>query len=115
MKKCGDANPNGGIQFFFKGACKKTLKNEDAYRCLGCDGYFHRDCILNHFELEENQDYSRYALKQIEGIIERAKKRSSGGRPIAIIKRIQSEVKKGLERKPAGKSFGFPKIDKVIL
>lgn len=109
MKRCGDANPNGGIQFFFKGGCKNHLKAKDSYKCLGCDGEFHRDCLFTHFELEENQDYSRYALKQIEKIIKEAQKKAGpGARPIALISRIKKEVKKGLERKPAGKSFGFP-------
>lgn len=106
--RCGDANPGGGIKFLFKGGCDKELETEDAYRCVGCGGYFHRDCIFNHFESEAGHDYSRFALRQIAEIIEKARKRSGGGRPIAIIKRIQSEVKKGLERKPVGKSFGFP-------
>ena len=44
--KCGDANTNGNIELFYKGACKKVLKVKDSYRCIGCSGYFHLDCIL---------------------------------------------------------------------
>lgn len=64
--KCGDANPKGNIALFYKGGCKKPLKIEEAYRCVGCGGYFHLDCILKHFELEEGHDNARYYLKKIQ-------------------------------------------------
>jgi len=64
--KCGDANPKGNVGMFYKGACKKELKMENAYRCVGCGGWFHLDCILKHFELEEGHDNARNALKKIK-------------------------------------------------
>ena len=57
--KCGDANPNGNIALFYKGGCKKELKLKDAYRCVGCGGYFHKDCILEHFRQEKDHDWGR--------------------------------------------------------
>lgn len=68
--QCGDANPKGNIQLFFKGACKKELKVKDIYRCTGCGGRFHKDCILKHFELEKQHDYGRAKVKkEIEAYI----------------------------------------------
>lgn len=63
--KCGDANPNGNVYLLYKGGCGKELEMKDAYRCTGCGGWFHRDCIFQHFEEEKNHDYSRSALKRI--------------------------------------------------
>jgi len=64
--KCGDANPKGNISLFYKGGCKKELKLKDSYRCTGCGGRFHYECILKHFELEEGHDNARNALKKIK-------------------------------------------------
>jgi len=61
---CGDANPNGNVEFTYKGGCKKALKIKDAYRCVGCGGYFHKECILEHFELEKAHDIGRNKLKE---------------------------------------------------
>ena len=63
---CGDANPNGNVELFYKGASKKPLKLKDAYRCVGCVGRFHLECILNHFEKEKGHDQARYALMRIK-------------------------------------------------
>jgi len=63
--KCGDANPKGNVAMLFKGGCGKDLKIEDAYRCTGCGGYFHLDCIFEHFKLEEKHDYAHNALLKI--------------------------------------------------
>lgn len=62
--KCGDANPKGNIELFYKGGCRKELKMKDAYRCVGCGGYFHKECILKHFELEKECDIGRNNLKK---------------------------------------------------
>lgn len=68
--KCGNANPNGNIALFYKGGCKKELKIEDAYRCTGCGGWFHIECILEHFRLEQKHDVGRNNLKEdIKGIL----------------------------------------------
>lgn len=62
---CGDANPKGNISFTFKGGCREELDIREAYRCTGCGGWFHLDCILKHFELEEGHDVARNCLKKI--------------------------------------------------
>jgi hypothetical protein len=62
--KCGDANPKGNVALFYKGGCRKELKIEEAYRCTGCGGYFHKDCITKHFELEKKHDYGKEKLRQ---------------------------------------------------
>jgi len=64
--RCGDANPKGNISLFYKGGYKKELNIENAYRCVGCGGWFHLDCILKHFELEEGHDVARNALRKIK-------------------------------------------------
>ncbi len=61
--QCGDANLNGNVDFSYKGACKKDLKIKDAYRCVGCGGWFHLDCIKKHFELEKGHDTYRQELR----------------------------------------------------
>lgn len=66
--KCGDANPNGNVALNYKGGCGKKLKITEAYRCVGCGGWFHYDCILKHFELEEGHDDARNVLKKIENL-----------------------------------------------
>lgn len=63
---CGDANPGGNVAFTFKGGCRKEVDITDAYRCVGCGGWFHYDCILKHFEEEFDHDKARSALKQIK-------------------------------------------------
>jgi hypothetical protein len=63
--KCGDANPNGNISLFYKGGCKKELDKENAYRCVGCGGWFHYKCILKHFELEEGHDNAKNAIGKL--------------------------------------------------
>lgn len=61
MKKtmCGDANPDGNVALTYKGGCSSTLTLEDSYRCTGCGGRFHKDCIFKHFELEKDHDWGR--------------------------------------------------------
>lgn len=56
---CGDANPTGNVALTYKGGCMKKIDIHDAYRCTGCGGCFHKDCILKHFELEKKHDYGR--------------------------------------------------------
>jgi len=65
LVKCGDANPKGNVMLTYKGGCTKELDVTEAYRCVGCGGWFHLDCILKHFQLEEGHDISRTALKKI--------------------------------------------------
>lgn len=62
--KCGDANPNGNVALFRKGACKKKVTLEEGYRCTGCDSLFHKDCIINHFKQEESHDWGRHEERQ---------------------------------------------------
>ncbi len=74
LVKCGEANQKGNIQLTYKGGCRKELKIEDAYRCVGCGGWFHKECILKHFELEKEHDYGRQQerkeiIEKIEKII----------------------------------------------
>jgi hypothetical protein len=64
--KCGDANPKGNILMLFKGGCGNELDIKDAYRCTGCGGFFHLECIFKHFELEKDHDYARSALTKIK-------------------------------------------------
>lgn len=59
MFKCGDANPNGNVALTYKGGCMGKLDLKDAYRCTGCGGWFHKDCIFKHFELEKEHDFGR--------------------------------------------------------
>ncbi len=61
---CGDANPNGNVLLTYKGGCRKPVKISEAYRCTGCGGRFHLDCILKHFELEKEHDVGRAGLKK---------------------------------------------------
>ena len=103
--KCGDANPEGNVEMFFKGGCKKELDFADAYRCTGCGGYFHLDCIFEHFELEAGHDYSRNALRKIKDLLKIPPKVSLTP---TDWKKIMQLVNEGLERKPVKKSFGFP-------
>lgn len=70
--KCGDANPNGNVFAFFKGGCKKMIDKLEAYRCTECGGWFHKECILKHFELEKEHDWGREEeRKHIKDIINR--------------------------------------------
>jgi len=59
---CGDANQGGNIEITYKGGCRKKINIKDAYRCVGCGGWFHLDCIIKHFQLEECHDNARRAL-----------------------------------------------------
>lgn len=64
MIRCGDANSDGNIELFYKGGCKKNIDKLKAYRCVGCGGWFHKKCILKHFELEKEHDIGRNNLKK---------------------------------------------------
>lgn len=57
--RCGDANPNGNVYMRFKGGCDRDVELKDAYRCTGCGGWFHKECILKHFEEEKSHDWGR--------------------------------------------------------
>lgn len=61
---CGDANSKGNVYLHFKGGCGKKLEINKAYRCVGCGGWFHKECILKHFELEKKHDVGRNNLKE---------------------------------------------------
>lgn len=64
---CGDANPGGNVALEYKGGCGEELEMKDAYRCAGCGGWFHLDCLKKHFELEKDHDYHRQELRdQVE-------------------------------------------------
>ena len=58
-RECGNANPKGNVAMTYKGGCMKTIDIENAYRCTGCGGWFHKECILKHFKLEKNHDWGR--------------------------------------------------------
>lgn len=62
--KCGDANPKGNVELTYKGGCRKELDIIEAYRCVGCGGYFHKKCIIDHFKLEKEHDFGRNELKK---------------------------------------------------
>ena len=62
--ECGNANPNGNIALKYKGGCGKELNIKDAYRCTGCGGWFHKECILKHFKEEQKHDVGRNNLKE---------------------------------------------------
>lgn len=62
--ECGDANKKGNVKLFYLGGCKKELDTEKAYRCVGCGGWFHPNCIKEHFKLEKKHDYGREQLRQ---------------------------------------------------
>jgi hypothetical protein len=57
--KCGDANPKGNISLIYKGGCGEILPMHAAYRCTGCGGWFHINCIFKHFKLEKECDWGR--------------------------------------------------------
>lgn len=65
---CGDASLDGSVKMTFQGGCRKEVDLEDSYRCTGCGGRFHLACIEEHFELEEDCDVARVALKKLERI-----------------------------------------------
>lgn len=62
--KCGDANPKGNIALTYKGGCGKELDMKDAYRCTGCGGWFHKECLIKHFEMEKDHDWGREKERQ---------------------------------------------------
>lgn len=62
--ECGDANPKGNVRFTYKGGCRKEIDIIEAYRCVGCGSWFHKECILKHFELEKEHDYGRQAERK---------------------------------------------------
>jgi len=74
--KCGDANPKGNIALNYKGGCgKKGLKTQ-MYRCVGCGGWFHKECLIEHFKQEENHDWGRQQeRKRIIEIIKMTRKK----------------------------------------
>lgn len=73
--ECGNANPNGNVALTFKGGCRKKLAINEAYRCVGCGGWFHKDCILKHFELEKEDDWGR--KQERKALAEKVKELSS--------------------------------------
>lgn len=87
--KCGDANPFGNISLFYKGGCKKEVEIEKAYRCVGCGGWFHYECILKHFEMEAEHDNARNALRNIKDYVE--------NNDVIYSERIEKLCQKGLE------------------
>lgn len=57
--ECGNANHKGNVALTYKGGCMKKFPISEAYRCTGCDGWFHKDCILKHFKMEKEHDWGR--------------------------------------------------------
>jgi hypothetical protein len=64
-KLCGNAGSN--VYLTYKGGCRKPLAMKDAYRCGGCGGWFHKECLYKHFELEKEHDYGR--VKALEEFV----------------------------------------------
>lgn len=62
--KCGDANPRGNVMMTYRGGCRGELEIEDAYRCTGCGGWFHKECIIKHFEMEKAHDFGKQKLRE---------------------------------------------------
>lgn len=56
---CGEANKGGNIMLTYKGGCRKKINIKDAYRCVGCGGWFCRECLIKHFKLEKDHDWGR--------------------------------------------------------
>lgn len=98
---CGDANPNGNITFRFRGSCGGTVSLEDAYRCTGCGGRFHRACIFKHFEQEKGCSVAHKALADIRKIV------GSGSGPLsaALAQDILDICMRGLDTTPQKVSF----------
>lgn len=69
--RCGDANPNGNVSLSFKGGCGKEVDFDDMYRCTGCGGRFHRECIFDHFEFEEGHSVAHRSLHKIREKVKR--------------------------------------------
>lgn len=68
---CGNASDN--LFLTFKGGCRGDLTYKEAYRCTGCGGRFHKDCILEHFKLEEAHDWGRQEeRKKFEALLAKA-------------------------------------------
>ena len=61
---CGDANPKGNIALTYKGGCGKNGLKTEMYRCTGCDGWFHKDCLIEHFKQEKLHDWGRKAERE---------------------------------------------------
>ena len=66
--ECGNANLKGNVALTYKGGCGKKLNIKDAYRCGGCGGWFHKECMYKHFELEKEHDYGR--VKAVKGFVD---------------------------------------------
>ncbi len=69
------------------------LEMKDAYRCVGCGGWFHYDCILKHFELEKGHDNARYALGRLKEILDQA----NSGRIIIDYETLFEIIENGLK------------------
>lgn len=50
--RCGSASYNDQCDYW---GCLKHLVASEAYRCTGCDLYFHRECAKRHFTHFENK------------------------------------------------------------
>lgn len=70
---CGDANKGGDIALWFRGACKESIELEKSFRCTGCGGWFHFDCIFDHFEQERDHSIAHNALRRILDCIDTLK------------------------------------------
>lgn len=89
--KCGDANPLGNVEMFYKGGCKQPVFYGAEFRCTGCHGVFHHGCILKHFELEKSHDWGREQLRK--GILSEIRKRFRDPLPVDI-KLVKKIIKK---------------------
>lgn len=56
-RKCGVMG--GNVYLRFKGGCEKEDDVKNMYRCGGCGGWFHKECLYKHFESEKEHDYGR--------------------------------------------------------
>ena len=66
---CGNASDS--LYLTFKGGCRKELTYREGYRCTGCGGRFHKDCILHHFKEEAGHDWGRLdELKNLRNTVD---------------------------------------------
>ena len=99
---CGDANPGGNISFYFKGGCKKAIPLKDAFRCTGCGGWFHHQCIFEHFESEEGHSRAHFALRQIKDFLKQNKNIKISLRDVSTLFNL---IEEGLDRSPPSRSL----------
>lgn len=73
IRKCGVMG--GNVYLKYKGGCEENDDIKNMYRCGGCGGWFHKDCLYKHFNLERRHDYGAYeAVKEFARYFKSKKK-----------------------------------------